>query len=205
MFRSGYVEKMDIDHRIFNDLTTEDLVNGYTWSKEEKGYACIFCGEVFEKGVIYTRGDKMIMAEKAAELHVDDMHGGAFNGLLQMDKQVNGISQGQRKLMTLLYEKLDNRAICECMDITPSTVRAHKFNLQKLKRQAKIFLALMQIIENTEINENKAKIQVKHYHDTKNKQQENNENADKISYKEHAKKLFSLNSLHPFFTQYRLK
>lgn len=199
------MKQIEANYKTFKDLSIEDLVQGYTWNEEEGIYTCIFCGEVFEEGVIYTHESQLLMAIKAAEYHVLEEHGGSFNAFMSLDKQITGISDSQRTLMQCLYEKKDNKSICESMDISSSTVRAHKFNLQKIKRQAKIFLALMQSIEETELEQGKKKKWQKIQTGAKIEKTENPEKLEKKGNKEQTKKLFSLNSLHPFFTQYRLK
>lgn len=44
-------------------------------------------------------------------------------------------------------EKKESKKLAEEMGISPSTVRTHKFYLQKLKRQSKIFLTIMNLLE----------------------------------------------------------
>ena len=68
-----------------------------------------------------------------------------------MDKQVNGLSEIQKDVLTGMYLEKDNKQICEEMGISAATVRSHKFNLQKSKREAKILLALLEQIENETI------------------------------------------------------
>ena len=202
------MSQMETNSNTFKDLSIEDLVQGYLWNEEERIYTCIFCGEVFEEGVIYTHGSQLVTAVKAAEYHASEEHEGSFNALMSMDKQISGISDSQKTFMTYLYEKRDSKFICEGMGIRSSTVRTHKFNLQKIKRQAKIFLALMQIIENTELGvEKKRKVEKVQLEikTEKIKKTEKGRNPDKNGDKDQTKKLFSLNSLYPFFTQYRLK
>ena len=202
------MKQMETNCKTFKDLSIEDLVHGYLWNEQERIYTCIFCGEVFEEGVIYTHGSQLVMAEKASEYHVIEEHGGSFNALLSLDKQISGISESQKTFMTYLYEKRDNKSICEGMGIRSSTVRTHKFNLQKIKRQAKIFLALMKTIESDEFEVQKKKkiektqLEIKI---EKNEKTEKSGNTAKAGDKDKIKKLFSLNSLYPFFTQYRLK
>lgn len=170
-----------------NDLEIEDLVRGYIYNKEKNEYRCLFCKEVFEDGYIYEYEEKLMTAEKRMKLHIEEEHEGVFLSLLELEKEINGLSEIQKRLLLLLAEQKDNKDIAENMGITTSTVRTHKFYLQKMKRQAKILLALMKALE---IEENKEKsLEVK------------NEKDEKLK----TEKIFSINSLHPFFTQYNLK
>lgn len=133
--------------RELRDLEAEELQRGYLWSEAEKNYRCIFCGEIFEEGVIYPCGPRLLTAEKAAKEHIEQRHGGSFACLLSMDKQVNGLTDVQKKILRCFYEGKETDDICRVMDITPATVRTHRYNLQRMKREAKILLALMEQME----------------------------------------------------------
>lgn len=174
----------------FKELEVEDLVNGYIKQDEENVYICVFCGEVFEEGVIYVSRDRMVTAQKAITEHINDEHESVFENLISLDKQINGLSDTQKKILSAMYEKKDPKVISEEMGISPATVRTHKFNLQKMKREAKIFIALMKMIENE--------------HDlTEIKKIDENVKEETVQVKE--PDMFSLNSLNPFFKQIKYK
>lgn len=90
-------------------------------------------------------------AERAVREHVLEAHGGAFKGLIGLDKQINGLSDIQKQILEGMYAGDDNKAIGEEMAISAATVRTHKFNIQKMKREARILLALLENIENEEV------------------------------------------------------
>ncbi len=174
-------------YKDFKDLSIDELINGYVKNPERGEFSCIFCGETFEEGIIYPNGEKMFTAEKAVSEHVKEEHGGAFNVLINLDKQICGLTEIQKNILTHLYERDDNKTICEAMNISAATVRTHKFNLQKAKREAKILLALIQTAEEDHLPPNAKP-------------------KEKVSSKEEEQKsMFEVNSLHPFFTQYRFK
>ena len=133
----------------FKELTLEELIQGYVRLDEEQAYQCIFCGEKFEEGLIYTSRGRSVSAHRAMQEHLFDEHGGVFESLLEMDKQVNGLSDSQKEVLEGMYRQKDNKALCEAMSISAATVRTHKFNLQKMKREARVFLAIMEQIENS--------------------------------------------------------
>lgn len=170
-----------------NELRIKNLIDGYTFDKEKKQYRCIFCEETYDEGYIYEYNGKMVSAEKRILLHIEDEHNGVFFSLLGLEKDITGLTDIQKKLLNLLADKKTNKEIAEEMDIAVSTVRTHKFYLQKMKRQAKIFLALMETLK---IEEHKEK-------------NVNLESEDKEQFE--TDKMVSINSLHPFFTQYNLK
>ena len=56
----------------FKDLTVEELTRGYVI--EDGVYRCIFCGETFEDGLIYTSRGRSVTAGKAMAEHIADRH-----------------------------------------------------------------------------------------------------------------------------------
>lgn len=177
----------------FKDLSVDELAKGYTHSLKDNTYTCIFCGKTFEEGVIYPVGPRLLMAEKAVKEHLNLEHGCVFASLISMNKQVNGLTDIQKNILKLFYEKKDTDKISEEMDITPATVRTHRYNIQKMKREAKILLALMELLEDEERQEFKL---VKNKIDA-------DKNEDEVLV-DVIPTSFSGNTLHPFFTQRKL-
>ena len=62
----------------FKELTLEELTRGYVWSEEEQLYQCIFCGDKFEEGLIYSSRGKSVNALRAMQEHIFDEHGSVF-------------------------------------------------------------------------------------------------------------------------------
>ena len=175
----------------FKELTLEELTRGYVWSEEEQLYQCIFCGEKMEEGLIYSSRGKSVNALRAMQEHIFDEHGSVFECLLNLDKQMNGLSDAQKDVLEGLYYEKDNKAIGKEMGISDATVRTYKFNLQKMKRRARIFLAMMEQIENEDFIALRKRL-------------EPEQNVENIR-KPHFDTQFGANLLHPFFTQYNLK
>ena len=175
----------------FKELTLEELTRGYVWSEEEQLYQCIFCGDKFEEGLIYSSRGKSVNALRAMQEHIFDEHCSVFECLLDLDKQMNGLSDAQKDVLEGLYYEKNNKAIGEEMGISDATVRTYKFNLQKMKRRARIFLAMMEQIENEEIIALRKRL-------------EPEQNVENIR-KPHFDTQFGANLLHPFFTQYNFK
>ena len=128
---------------------------------------------------------------RISQEHIFDEHGSVFECLLDLDKQMNGLSDAQKDVLEGLYYEKDNKAIGEEMGISDATVRTYKFNLQKMKRRARIFLAMMEQIENEEIIALRKRL-------------EPEQNVENIR-KPHFDTQFGANLLHPFFTQYNFK
>ena len=175
----------------FKELTLEELTRGYVWSEEEQLYQCIFCGDKMEEGLIYSSRGKSVNALRAMQEHIFDEHGSVFECLLNLDKQMNGLSDAQKDVLEGLYYEKDNKAIGKEMGISDATVRTYKFNLQKMKRRARVFLAMMEQIENEDFIALRKRL-------------EPEQNVENIR-KPHFDTQFGANLLHPFFTQYNLK
>ena len=175
----------------FKELTLEELTRGYVWSEEEQLYQCIFCGDKMEEGLIYSSRGKSVNALRAMQEHIFDEHGSVFECLLNLDKQMNGLSDAQKDVLEGLYYEKDNKAIGKEMGISDATVRTYKFNLQKMKRRARIFLAMMEQIENEDFIALRKRL-------------EPEQNVENIR-KPHFDTQFGANLLHPFFTQYNLQ
>ena len=175
----------------FKELTLEELTRGYVWSEEEQLYQCIFCGDKMKQGLIYSSRGKSVNALRAMQEHIFDEHGSVFECLLNLDKQMNGLSDAQKDVLEGLYYEKDNKAIGKEMGISDATVRTYKFNLQKMKRRARIFLAMMEQIENEDFIALRKRL-------------EPEQNVENIR-KPHFDTQFGANLLHPFFTQYNLK
>lgn len=177
---------MNIDN--IYELRIEDIALGYIYSEKKQSFRCIFCGEVFDEGIIYEDNHNFITAKRAVELHIEREHDGVLKTLLSLEKDITGLTEIQSKIIMGIMERKESKKLAEEMGISPSTVRTHKFYLQKLKRQSKIFLTIMNLLELQEREEESKEFL---------KIEKLNEEFFKNSYES--------NSLHPFFTQYNLK
>lgn len=170
------------------DLKIEDIALGYVYDSKNQNFTCIFCGETFDEGIVYEDNHNFITAKRAIEQHIEREHNGVLKTLLSLEKDITGLTEIQSKVITGLMEKKESKKLAEEMGISPSTVRTHKFYLQKLKRQSKIFLTIMNLLELQE-------------EEVESKELLKNEKLNE----ELLKSSCETNSLHPFFTQYNLK
>ena len=168
------------------ELKIEELAQGYSIEDDGNVYKCIYCGKTFVKGHIYETRAGLSDYEYAARYHIFETHGGPVRGLLGLGKEITGISDMQEKIIEMMYDGKNNKYISEILDINPATVRTHKFNIQQMKREAKILIALMENIE-----EEKYHIRREIFE----KDSAGNDSFEKINERQ----------LHPFFTQIRLK
>lgn len=134
----------------FWEATIEELKKGYVYEKREQAefYVCLVCGKAFEKGLIYKEGSTYYEAEKFAALHVDHVHGSMFTWLLGLDKKLTGLTDLQKGLLNAIRRSLsDGEAAKELSIGSTSTVRNHRFTLREKAKQAKLFLAIMELVE----------------------------------------------------------
>lgn len=131
--------------RIF-DGDMNDMKNGYIETKQS--LVCLMCDESIEKGLVYPEGGRFYEASKFMELHIKEKHVSVFTYLMKQDKEVSGLSDQQKAVLQQMFEGKSDRDIQEALNIgSASTVRNHRFALKKKERQAKVYLTLMNLME----------------------------------------------------------
>ncbi len=135
----------------FDNSTLEELVEGVRFDTVTNQYCCIICDKKFERGVIYKHDEQFFDAHKSAITHVESEHGGMFNAILGLGKDQTGISEIQKSVLLGHFKGESDRVIAEKLGgKSDSTVRNHRFKLKKRRVEAKIFLALMDLLEKQE-------------------------------------------------------
>lgn len=154
MFINKFVLEVDPNmdnENLFWTATLEDLCNGYIYDHEQ--YICLICRAAFEDGVIYPINQTMYEARKAIQAHIQEAHSSMFDYLLHMDKKYTGLSDHQKELLQYFYEGLTDKEIVKKIGAgSTSTIRQHRFKFKEKEKQAKIFLALMQLLNNNKKN-----------------------------------------------------
>lgn len=136
---------MDLNERFFG-TEPADMALGYTATEE--GFICLLCGELFQKGRIYSIEDILYDAGGAVAAHVRAVHGDVFNYLLALSPDLTGLSEVHRTVLKKLHEGAGDEEIARALGgRSRSTVRGHRFALRQRQRRAKIFLALMMLAE----------------------------------------------------------
>lgn len=129
---------------MIDNSTLLELQNGYRFDQHAESYACLFCRQTYQQGIIYPMGEVLYEAEKAMFVHIQQSHGSVFETLIQLDKKYTGLSDVQREMLQLFHKGLSDKEILERSSSgSISTIRQHRFKLKEKERQAKIFLALM--------------------------------------------------------------
>lgn len=125
-----------------------ELKQGYRYHADRKQYECLFCGQIFIKGHIYPAGESFLDAETAVGSHIAQTHGAVFHILLGLDKQHTGLTALQRDLLTRFYAGESDSEIVSALTMgSRSTIRNHRFALRERMKQARFFLAIMELLE----------------------------------------------------------
>lgn len=130
---------------LFWNASLEQIKKGYI--EEEDHYLCLLCGKKIEKGIIYPQDGIFYEAEKYMRVHLEKEHESVFQYLINQDKKSTGLSAHQSSILKLFYKGKSDRDIQKELEIgSSSTIRNHRFVFREKERQAKVFLALMELL-----------------------------------------------------------
>ncbi|WP_374966678.1 DUF2087 domain-containing protein [Lysinibacillus sp. RS5] len=131
------------------DISLEDLIKGYQLINNE--YHCLFCETTFDDDHVYPMNEQFLTAKGMMKNHITLHHRSPFHGMLSLDKKILGLSDVQIEMIKYFYEGTSDKDIVSQSNLTSvSTVRQHRFKLREKERQAKLFLALMQLLKEPE-------------------------------------------------------
>jgi hypothetical protein len=131
---------------LFWNSSLNELKNGYKETDSE--YSCILCGKSFEKGIIYPQDGVLYDALRFIRLHIEEAHGSVFEYLLGLNKKLTGLTEHQCALLKLFYREKSDDEIRKDLELgSSSTIRNHRFLLKEKERQAKLFLAIMELLK----------------------------------------------------------
>ena len=68
----------------FRNLELSEIQNGYM--ENEDYYTCIFCEQQFDKEQVFSINDNFYSAKYAIKNHINTVHGGVFEQLINLDK-----------------------------------------------------------------------------------------------------------------------
>lgn len=135
-----------------SELTIGEIKKGYS-KKETFLFQCLYCDQTFDDRFVYPISEsnsQLARAEGAMIYHLKHEHDGAFEALLNLDKNQTGLSETQKNFLALFSKGIDDQEIADQLNITTSAVRNHRFKFKEKKRQAKILLALLESIDEKE-------------------------------------------------------
>lgn len=143
-------------NELFWEADIRQMKKGYMYDKKNSQFVCLICGELYENGVIYPIDDKMYQAKKAIEIHVSKEHGSVFEYLVNMNKKFTGLTDIQKEILNYFYQGLSDKEIVkEQGGGSTSTIRNHRFKLKEKQKQAKVFLSLMELLNEQDNTDNK--------------------------------------------------
>jgi hypothetical protein len=150
-----------MDQKKILESNLEEIKKGYSIDSDNGIYDCLICGEKFETGEIYPINGRFFEAHKAIDFHIKDHHGNRLESLLEFDKKYTGITDNQKNLLKDFYKGLSDKEIAKNNGVAEATIRHQRFVFREKARQAKAYLAIFELIEETlkkETNENYAPI-----------------------------------------------
>ncbi|MFA6366567.1 MAG: DUF2087 domain-containing protein [Candidatus Hydrogenedentales bacterium] len=137
-----------IDEKLIESRSGNDLARGYYRGKDGSSFHCFRCDAVFEKGRVYPSAGGFSSAERAMEEHVAADHGNLFEEILDMGKDATGIPDAMAEVLRLLHKGNTDKEIATMLGgKAPSTVRNQRRALRRRETEAKIFLALMKLLD----------------------------------------------------------
>ncbi|MCG7408154.1 DUF2087 domain-containing protein [Paenibacillus sp. ACRRX] len=136
---------------LFQNATVTELKLGYVHDPSDDQYVCLICGDCYERGVIYADDDGstglFFEAEKKMKRHIKRDHQSMFHHLIELDKKRTGLTDLQKELISMFHDGLSDADIVKKLGGSSSTVRNHRFTMREKMKQAKLFLALMEMME----------------------------------------------------------
>jgi hypothetical protein len=132
---------------IFWNASVEEIKKGYVYKEGAGEFICLICGRSFVKGIVYPEADVLYEAEKYTEVHITKEHSSTFEFLLNLDKKYTGLTEHQKNLLSFFQKGYsDSDIVKEQESGSTSTIRNHRFTLREKEKQAKVFLAIMELL-----------------------------------------------------------
>lgn len=119
---------------IIRNETIEDFKRGYLWDNKKGEFICLICGKNIGINTDIIN-DHMLT------------HGSPVERLLMLDKKHTGLTEIKKELLDMLSSKCSDKEIASNLACTDSTVRNIRFSLRERARQARAFLAIMELVD----------------------------------------------------------
>ena len=133
---------------LFWQSTIEEIQQGFIYRKRAEDFMCLICGESFKDGMIYRNEDQYMDAKMIMKNHILEQHGSVFDFLLNLSKRYTGLTEIQKEIMEYLYLGLTDKEIIKKQGgKSPATIRNHRFKFREKEKQARIYLALIGLLE----------------------------------------------------------
>jgi DNA-binding CsgD family transcriptional regulator len=116
------------------NATIEDFKRGYVWDGKKAEFLCLVCGKYISKD------------EDSVNIHITN-HGTPIERLMMLDKKYTGLTEIQKEFLDMVSNKYSDKEIAIKLGCAESTVRNMRFALRERARQARAFLAVMELVE----------------------------------------------------------
>lgn len=137
-------------------ISLDEIKNGYSYDSDKRIYTCLNCGKEFETGEMFPIDNRFYDASKAIQLHVEKEHGNMLDILTSFDKKYTGITENQKELLSMMYDRLSDNDIARKTGAAPATIRHQRFVFREKAKQAKLYLAIFEVVDKA-MYENKVK------------------------------------------------
>ena len=135
-------------NNLFWQASLEELKQGYVLAASPNRFICLCCGFQTEPGRIYPIHDAWFDAQTAMLHHIREKHGSPLQFLLQLDKRWTGLTELQTRLVALFASGISDQEISGLLNSgSLSTLRNHRFLLREKQKQAKVFLAIGELMQ----------------------------------------------------------
>ncbi|WP_243428113.1 DUF2087 domain-containing protein [Clostridium rhizosphaerae] len=121
-------------NEFIRNASIEDFKRGYVWDGQKAEFICLICG-------IYI-GEN----DDSVNIHMAE-HGTPIERLLTLDKKHTGLTEIQKEFLYMVSNKYNDKEIAAKLACAESTVRNMRFALRERARQARAFLAVMELAE----------------------------------------------------------
>lgn len=132
-----------------------DVIEGCVFHTEQNVYECLICGERFEVGEIFNYEGRLYEAFKVVKVHIQTVHGGVLSHLLDSDKKYTGLTEKQNNLLREIADGLTDKEISLKNGVATATVRHQRFMFREKAKQAKLYLAIYESVEQASMTDKK--------------------------------------------------
>lgn len=119
---------------LIRNASIDDFKRGYIWDSKKAQFICLICGENI--GDNFNNVNSHILK-----------HGNPIERLLLLEKKYTGLTEIQKEFLTMTSNKCNDKEIATKLHCAESTVRNMRFALRERARQARTFLAIMELAE----------------------------------------------------------
>ncbi|MEW6698123.1 MAG: DUF2087 domain-containing protein [Bacillota bacterium] len=132
---------------LFWQASLQEIKQGYIYQPQRDEFICLLCGKSFPNGIIYPHEGQLYEAQKYMKIHIAENHRSTFHTLLNLDKKLTGLTDHQKTILELFFEGQGDNEIAKVLGTgSTSTIRNHRFSLREKQKQAKVFLAIMELL-----------------------------------------------------------